>query len=228
MEQPSVSPELLVPDGIVHGRHGSPEIGQVLEEPRQAPELVLGPGVEWVVVTLGAVQPPAQEHPGLLGHDVLGEANFVGSPEMAGGAVIPLAGHALPGHLVEGLVAGNGVPDPLPVELDLIPAPLLMGDPEQIGQAEGPVVDVLRRVEEGGDQAVPLARIRTFQKFPDPPGRGQGSRQIQADPPQELLVAGEFRGQDAEAAQLSPDLLVDEVPRGLLRKLLEDPAHHRQ
>ena len=103
-----------------------------------------------------------------------------------------------------------------------------MGDPEQIGQAKGPVVDEFGRIEQVEDQVVPLVRIPAVQKLPHPPWWGKGSRQVQADPPQKLLVTGAFRGKDAEAAQLSPDLFVDEVPGDLTGKFGQDAAHHPQ
>ena len=94
------------------------------------------------------------------------------------------------------------------------------------GQPEGPVVHVFGRVEENLDQAVPLAGIGILQKIPHPLRWRQGAGEVETDPPQELFIAGQLRGQDVQAAQLGEDELVDGVAPGDLRVVPDGIGDH--
>ena len=149
--RPALSQHAM-PFGIVHddvvGGRARVDVshpGQLTVEGGHAPELVLTPGLVGVVVALGAVQPPAQKDPHLLAHHVLGRGQI--SPDeivVQGRTAVALSRDTLAGHLVVGLVAGNPVPNPFPVEAAVLGKSLhRLADPEEIGKPEGPMVQKL-------------------------------------------------------------------------------------
>ena len=146
---------------------------------------------------------------------------------MPGGGAVSLSGDPLLGHPVVGTVAGHRVPNPLPVGL----APLGIdphrkyGHPEQIRQPEGPVVHELGGVEQHLDQLLSLPGIGVVQKLPHAAGRRNASGEIQADPAEELGVAGTLGGKDVELSELGEDFIVDEVGAGQLR-IVRNPLGH--
>ena len=198
------------------------------EESRHPPELILGPALVGVVVALGAVQAPPHEDPNLLAHHVFGRRQDQVGEIVPGSGTVALSGDPLLGHPVVGAVAGHGVPYPLPVGL----APLGIdphrkdGHPEQIGQAEGPVVHELGRVEQHLDQLLPLLGIGIGQKLPHSTGGRDASGEVEADPAEELGIAGARGGKDVELSELGEDLVVDEVGAGQLRIVGNPLGHH--
>ena len=114
--------------------------------------------------------------------------------------------------MVVGLVDGDALPQPLPVELGVL---------AQLGGAAVPAEDLpvpeeeklleLGRIQKDLDDPVALVGVGGSQELADPVGRRQGPGQVQADPPQKLGIAGELRGNDVEFLQLGEDVPVDEV-----------------
>src|SRR5258706_509662 len=103
-----------------HGGTCSSQISNISQAPKknkESPELVLAPSFIRMVVTLGAVQPTAQEDSNFLGHHVLRTTQVRTTIPMATRAVISLPRNSLPGHLIVWLVGGDVVPYPLPIHL---------------------------------------------------------------------------------------------------------------
>ena len=139
-----------------------------------------------MVVALSAVQAYAQEHPHVLSHLFVGPHDLSADrlDEMPGGPAVALGRHPFPGHLVVGFVPGQALADPA-----LVAVGIAIDHPEEVGEAEGPVVDILGRVQQPLDQTLPLPRIPVCQEFTHAAGGRQGPRQVQAHPPQESGVA---------------------------------------
>ena len=70
-----------------------------------------------MVMTLGAIEAPAQKDPRLLGHNVLRRAELIHRLVMHDRAVVALHRNPLPRQLIVGFVPRNAVADPLPVRL---------------------------------------------------------------------------------------------------------------
>src|SRR5439155_5641015 len=81
--------------------------GQLSEERRQPPELVLAPGLEGMIVTLGAFQPHPAENAQLLRHDLLRLDEIRNTEDMGGRAAVALGGDAFAGDLIVGFVRGD-------------------------------------------------------------------------------------------------------------------------
>ena len=166
-----------------------------------------------MVMTLRAIETPAQVDAHFLAHHVLGRRNLqVGQIVPRRGAVT-LGGDAFPRDLVIRAIPLDSVTNPLPVPL----SPLRIDadgedrDPVEIGEPERPVVDVLGRVKQNADQFLALVRILVLQKLPDTIRRRQTSGQVQTDTPQEFLIARQPRRNNVELPQLRENLFIDEV-----------------
>ena len=76
-----LAPGVVPTGGVVEDHHVGlvrpADLNQAAEKRRQAPELVLAPTVEGVVVALGAIQPAAHEKPDLFPHHFLGTGGVV-------------------------------------------------------------------------------------------------------------------------------------------------------
>ncbi len=140
---------------------------------------------------------------------------------MPGGPAVALAGHPFPGHLVVGFVAGQAFPDPALVDVGIA-----IDHPEEVGEAEGPVVHEFGRVQQPLDQFLPLQRIPVGQEFAHALGGRQRTREVQADPPQEGGVAREARWNDVQFSQPVENQVVDEIPSGYLRVVVQRLSNH--
>src|SRR5258706_10114164 len=92
---------------------GCSQLGDTAKEGRKAPELILTPRLERVVVTLRAIDPPPHEYPNQLGHQNFGRHPFRNVVKVARGRAVTLTSDALDGDLAERLVHCNAVQDPV-------------------------------------------------------------------------------------------------------------------
>ena len=186
------------------------------EECSQPPKLILAPGFKGMVMALGAVQPASHEDSDLFGHLVLRITHLSIGQEVSGRRTVADGCNALPGHLVVGSIAGDVAANPLPVTFGplQVDAVLEESHPEKLREPIGPIIHELGGLQERIDQLLPLARVAALQKLPGPSRRGQRAGQIQAHPPQELLVAGKPGGDPVQPVQLVEHQAVDEVIGG--------------
>ena len=171
-------------------------------------------------MALGAIHAAAEEDPELLGHHQFHVG--AGPDEVFGGSARPLGGDPLLGHQVVRLVGGQALPHPLPVVVSGEP------DAEEIRPAKGPIVNVLGGIEQDFDQLLPLVRVPAGQELPDPLGRRQRSRHIQADAPEKLGIFSQRRGSNVESLQLVKDFIVDKTIRRQPRETGQGLADHAE
>src|SRR5262249_39947515 len=152
---------------------GVPHFEHAAEEGGQAPELILAPGLIWMVVALRAIEPAAEEHADLFGHSLAGRSDHIVGKEVTRGTVVARGRQALASDLVVGLVGRDILADPLGVHTAPL-GPYAVredGHTEDVVETEGPVVDELGRADERVDQLFPLLRIAAGEKLTNATGR---------------------------------------------------------
>ena len=148
------------------------------KEGRHAPELVLAPVFVGVVVALRAIEAASHEDADLFGHGFVRRSDLVVGQEMARRRLVALDGDALARDLVVGAVVFDIGANPLPVFRHPLGRQAVAedGDAEEVGEAEGPVVDELGRCDQRIDDLLALLRIAAGQEFADALRAGEARR----------------------------------------------------
>ena len=131
MNHPILEGGVVHQQGVVHGR--VPQIHHPAVKGGHPPELILAPGFKGMVVAAGAVQPPGQVDPHLLGDHFRRGDDEPQLVEEAGGSVVTLGRNPVHRQLVVGLVDGDALSQPLAVELGIL---------AQLGGAAVPAEDL--------------------------------------------------------------------------------------
>ena len=116
------------------------------------------------------------------------------------GRLVALRGDALARDLVVRPVALDVGANPLPVLLPPLGRQAVAkdGDAEEVGEAEGPVVDELGRGDQRVDHLLPLSRIGAGQELADALRRRKRAGEIETDAAQKFGIARQIRRNDLE------------------------------
>ena len=106
--------------------------------------------------------------------------------------------------------------------LDVVP---LRSDPEEAGEAEGPVLVERVRGEQPVDHPLALRGVAIGQERPDLIGPRQPAGEVDPGATEKGRVVGHRRGRDAERPQGREDGLVDEIATGFAREIHRALGH---
>src|SRR5438128_1051178 len=115
--------------------------------------VILGPAVEWMIVALGTLEARAQEELG--GGLSAGDGVAIGAIVVGGGIDIGAAagGEHFADELVEGLVFGDRLADPVMEGFDAFFIQGALFETQQVGPFEGPEVGEFGTIEKLVDEA---------------------------------------------------------------------------
>ena len=181
------------------------------EESGPAVVVILGPALEWMIVTLRAGQAYAKKH---LGR-VLGPAEdlAIGSQIVCRRVSVGAAagGQKLPGKGIERFPRGETLPDPPVEKLYTLSVKHLLLVTKKVAPLQRPEISETSALEQLVNLARPLSRILVLAEVPGLGSGGQPTREVKCRATQKNRVGAERGWVHAQVAKLTEDGLIDKI-----------------